>query len=98
MTPGADRRHASVLVLIGGVTVLVVIAYWTSYSSMLELWQQADHHHGLLVFPIAGYLLWRERASLAGAVLRPWAWGIPLLVALVGLWLLSRAIGVQAGE
>jgi len=91
-------RQLTPLLLIAGVTALVLLVYSESYGTMLQLWQQTDHHHGLLVFPIVGYLLWRARVPLSSAHLKPWLPGVLLLAALVGGWLLGRATGVQAIE
>lgn len=93
-----NDRELTPLLLIAGIAALVAVVYSPSYATMLALWQQTDHHHGLLVFPIVGYLLWRGRASIADARLAPWGWGIPILAGLVATWLLARAVGVQAAE
>ena len=95
----ADQGQGLVtLFLIAGVSGLVALIYSRSFSTMAELWQQSSHQHGLLVFPIAAYLLWRSRQGLKDIQPEPWAWGVGLLLVLVLAWLLSRAAGIQVGE
>lgn len=94
----SSDRTLITLALIVGIAGLVVVVYGVSFSAMVELWQHSDYRYGVLVFPIVGYLLWRSRATLASADLRPCAWGLALLALLVCCWAVSRMAGVQAAE
>ena len=95
---GASEREVVALLLVAGIAGLVAILYSSSFVSMVQLWRYGDHHHGVLVFPIAAYFLWRSRHGLAALPVRPWGWGIGLLSVLVLGWVVSRGIGVQAAE
>jgi exosortase A len=93
-----DRRSTTTLLLIVAVTALVAIVFADSFSSMAKLWQHSDHRHGVLVFPIAAYLLWRTRAEMAREQPQPWIWGAALVVGLVLVCVVARAVGVQLVE
>jgi hypothetical protein len=43
-------------------------------------WNVTTYSHGLVIFPISGYLIWRKRGSLAELTPRPQPLGL-LLVA-----------------
>ena len=86
------------LFLLLAVTCVVAVVYIDSFRSMFGVLGFDSNSQGLLVFPISAFLLWKSRAQLAGALLRPWAAGVPILIALALLWALSRELGVQAGE
>lgn len=91
-------QGVSVLLLIGVVAALVVMLYAESYATMAAMWHQGSHNYGLVVFPIAAFLLWRLRGTLGSVELKPWPWGLPLLAALTLAWMLGRVLGVQVVE
>ena len=51
------------------IVVFVVLTYWISFSSLVDLWQQTDHAYGILVFPICAFLIWRLRREIRNAAL-----------------------------
>ena len=81
-----------------GLGVLVVLAFAESYASMWQLWQSANHQHGSLVFPIAVFLIWRQRHALAHVLPTPDARGLLLLLVVLIGWLLARLTGIQLVE
>ena len=91
-------RTVLTLLLIAGVAGLVAVIYAGSFATLAELWKNNDHRHGALAFPITAFLLWRSRFELSGVTLRPWGWGLALILGLVVVWCLSRAVGLQATE
>jgi exosortase A len=93
-----ERRELTALLVIAGLAALVVLLYAASFASMATVWRSSDYRHGVIVFPVSAYLLWRLRRPLAAAELRPSAWGLLLLVPGVLLWSVARAIGVQTAE
>jgi exosortase A len=93
-----DSRGAVVLALVAGLAAVVLVVYWDTFLSILQLWRSAQHGHGVLVFPIAAYLLWRLREPLARIELQPTWWGAIPLLGFVLLWFVSATIGIQAVE
>ncbi len=98
MSAHAERQMSTPLLLIAGIAALVVVLYLGSYTVMAQMWGQSAHNHGYVVLPISAILLWRLRASLAEAEIRPWGWGLPVLAALALAWGLANVLGVQVVE
>jgi exosortase A len=94
----ASRRELTAPLLIGALALLVAVIYSDSFLSMVEAWSYSSYRHGFVVLPISAYLLWRLRGPLTVVELRPWPWGIAPLVAVVALWFVARAVGVQVVE
>lgn len=70
------------------VTVLTV--YWPTLRSMAAVWARSDtYSHGVLVLPIALWLIVRARHAIAAATPRPCWWGLAPLVASVLTWLVA---------
>lgn len=85
-----------------GIAVAVIAGvawtYWPSFARMMGMWSLSDYQYGWLVYPIALYLLWSKRAEL-GKVPMQASWsGVGVVAALVLLWLVARAAGVQVVE
>ena len=55
-----------ILALLIGIFTFLIVVFGGSFSSMWDLWQTSDHRHGLLVFPISAFLIWRKRHELVG--------------------------------
>lgn len=101
-TPAAPTPEMSVALLRFGavmaVWLLVAAAYRSSFAGMWEQWNQSDHAHGLVVIPIAVFLIWRQRFSLAAVSIQPSAIGFVAVLVFVGLWVLARLMSVQVVE
>ena len=94
----ANQHYARTVLFVFGIAAFVLIVFSSSVGSMWQLWQTSDHRHGLLVIPIAAFLVWRQRAALEAAIVRVFWPGILLVVLLVLLWVASRLAGVQVLE
>ena len=79
-----------------GVLSLVVLVFWPTLLSMIEIWDRSETFtHGYLIFPISVWLIWRERDVLAQIRPCPDLRGLVLL-ALAGVaWLLADAGSVN---
>ena len=87
-------RQLAPLMLIAVIAGLVIAVYRDSYASMAAMWAQSSSYgHGVLIFPISAYLIWRQRNGLAAENVRPWPLAILAVAVLVALWLVSRAVG-----
>ncbi|MYM71694.1 exosortase A, partial [Duganella sp. FT134W] len=67
-------------------TAAAMVALW---------WRSATFNHGFLILPVAGWLVWRQRAALQGVAHRPWPAGLLLLTLLGAVWLLAEVANVQ---
>jgi exosortase len=84
------------LFALGAATLVVGLAYRPNFQILFSIWwEDPNYSHGLLVIPIALYILWQrlsdpEPKSSAGAVPAPW-WGWIFLI----LVLVARAIAYE---
>ena len=85
-----DHPVTQRLAVIVGIGAFIVVVFGASYSSMWDLWQTSDHQHGLLVFPISMFLIWRLRYRLVDVPLTPSAMGLLLIVPLALAWFIAR--------
>jgi exosortase A len=94
----STRRDLVSLLSIVVVAGLVASVYAPTFVAMAHQWQYADHRQCVLIFPIAGYLLWRLRADLGTVPLVPSVAGVVALAALVLVWVVAKGAGVEAAE
>ncbi|MCB1845105.1 MAG: EpsI family protein [Halioglobus sp.] len=88
------RPHALILIAM----LVIIAAYWASYSVMLGMWSLATYEYGWFVFPISGAMLWHNRIRIENA---PLSSSFPALLILCGLvfaWLFAKAVSVQVVE
>ena len=95
-----SQRHfgLSRLALLAGVVVFVIVSFWGSFESLFALWQQTDHRHGTLVFPIAAFLIWRLRPEVEHLAIAGEPKGLLILVALLFAWVVAHLAGIQVAE
>jgi exosortase len=80
----SDQRIALTFSLVGGAVFLW--AYWTTLADTAQRWAHDPmYSHGYLVPIFALVLLWLRRDRLATGSWRPSGWGLPLLLAGVGI-------------
>ncbi len=97
----ADLRHGmrgTALSLLAGI-LIVGFLFQTEIVTAVQTWDESTaYNHCFMVIPIALYLLWDRRSSLAGLAARPLPWvalaGIPLAAA----WLLTERLGIMEGR
>lgn len=99
--PAADLTphwRTAAAVAVAGILALLGI-YHETFGSMAEIWWRSDTFaHGLLIFPISGWLVWRRREAVSRIPPRLDYRAAPVL-ALAGLgWLVAQAVGVQVVE
>jgi exosortase A len=76
--------------LLGILLLWLVAWYWDTLVSMISIWYRSETFaHGFVVFPIAGWLVWRQRRELAELVPTPSTSGLPIVLMLAGtaIWL-----------
>src|SRR5208282_5461650 len=79
----------------GVLFVLVAWLYFPIISRLAEqCWNDPNWSHGFVVPIFSIFVLWRERARLAGLEPHPSAWGLPLLVLAMGILI----VGVLGAE
>lgn len=76
-----------------GLLVLgaLLLAYRPVVESLVHQWiHNEDYSHGLLVAPVAAYLVWRKREALKATVVRSDWRGLPLLFAAVAVFIVGE--------
>ena len=86
----AVRRHFTIAgnILIAVAMIIAIVPFRDALGALYDIWNiQPEYSHGILVPPLAAYLVWRERAWLATTpFIGSWA-GIPLILAGIVMWL-----------
>lgn len=90
LTTRGVQRPAAAFGAVSATVLLVFALFWPTTASMVEIWQRSEtFQHCFAVIPIALWLVWNERARLAGAPARPF-WPGLIAIALLGFaWLLG---------
>lgn len=83
--------------LSAGLLAIAVLIYWPSVAALWSWWTNDNHSgaHGLLVAPLAVWLLYRGRDRLATVPVRPSNLGAALLVICSVAWLVFWRAGLQ---
>ena len=93
--------HRLELVRLTGLVVLltlVVVLYWSSFSSMIAMWSLSSYRHGYLIPFISLGLIWMVRRPLLST---PWVgswWGVGGVAVCLLVWVVARLTSAQAAE
>ena len=60
--------------------ILVAVYLPVLYDLSLDWYRDANYSHGFLVPLVSGYLLWKDRARLAGLPRIQSTWGLPIII------------------
>lgn len=87
----------------GGLLILTMAltlwAFADTAASVVAVWFRSETYaHGLLVIPVAAYLLWQRRQRLLQAAPRAQPWAALLVAGAGGLWAVGRLGAVLSFE
>jgi len=86
-----DRRVTPMWMLVLVTMGIVIWAYWSTLSEVVERWaNDPQYSHGFLVPLFSVYLLWARRNQLRTGVFEPRWWGLGIVGIAVVLRLLSH--------
>ena len=78
---------------LAGATLLIatlIFLYFRVVASLIDQWlHDPDYSHGFLVPILAFWILWRQRRRLAELPAAPNWWGVPIVLAAMGLLILG---------
>lgn len=103
LEPGADSKyldgeliaHARALFVILAV---IFVAYFGTFRSLAGVWLNTGTFlHGIIIFPISSYLVWRKWPVLRQIRTKPFRPGVLVLILLALIWLASDFLGIQVG-
>ncbi|NTV70727.1 MAG: exosortase A [Azonexaceae bacterium] len=85
------------LAAIAAILLWIGYWYWGTLEAMAEIWWRSETYtHGLIVPPIAIWLIWRDRQRPAAMQPRATIWAALPLACFVFLWLLGDLTAVNA--
>ncbi|NND46613.1 MAG: exosortase A, partial [Woeseiaceae bacterium] len=80
------------------VLITVSVLYFDTFRSMVAIWLRSDTFlHGIIIFPISFYLVWRKWPQLRSISPKPFIPGLFLLVGVSIAWFVADALGIQVG-
>lgn len=89
-----DRIGAALLT--GAALIAILAGYYQTTWSIISIWERSETFaHGILIFPISAYLIWRQRKSLNAIEFRPNLSVLLILVFLGFGWLLASLASAQ---
>ena len=89
MTAVPRRPPALSLAALAG---LVLLMYAPTLAYLFhDWWHNPDYSHGFFIPPIAAFFLWRKRDLLLSLPARPSNWGLPVVLAALGIFVLACA-------
>lgn len=90
-----DQRCSEALCVFSLAVLALLALFWPTVRFMVETWWNVTTYgHGLVIFPISGYLIWRKRATLSELTPRPQPLGLLLVAGAAFAWLLGDFVGV----
>ncbi|MBU1363411.1 MAG: exosortase A [Gammaproteobacteria bacterium] len=85
------------LTAIAAILLWIGYWYWGTLEAMAHIWWRSETYtHGIIVPPIALWLIWRDRQRLAAMQPQATGWFALPLAGLVFLWLLGDLTAVNA--
>lgn len=91
MQPPQDRTVVALALCVGAFGWL----YSHTFSKLVHDWAtDGNYSHGFLIIPLAGYLAWERRATLASLVVRPSNIGLGLIAASL-MVLIAGTLGAE---
>jgi exosortase A len=98
MAPSLSKWLQATAISLASVVALLLVYYGTT-ASIVAIWIRSETYaHGFVIFPIAAYLIWRQRAQIAGLTPAPEWRGLVLFIPLGLGWLagnVARVLVVQ---
>ncbi len=75
--------------------VAVIIAFWDTSASLVNLWANSDAYgHGFFIPPIAAYLVWSRRDQVLALPPRPTPLGLVLTLGACLVWVVAQAASI----
>lgn len=79
------------------LALLILAAYRGTAESILQIWSHVQtYNHGFVVLPIALWLIWRQRETLANVEPEPAPWVLIPFFGLAALWWIGHLVSVAA--
>jgi len=97
ISPWRELRAALPALMLGLAALGVV--FWREMAAAVEVWDASTaYNHCFLVIPIAAWMAWERRASIAYVPVRPDMRAVVLTLPLGAIWFLADRIGIMEGR
>lgn len=84
---------------VGVVLMALLLLYFNTVTSITAIWWRSETFaHGMLIFPISGYMIWIRRHKIRQLHPRPQPIAVLLVLLLAVGWLLARVADVLFAE
>ena len=101
MTDHSESLDNTVLLRLSGLVGLictVIIIFWPTVQSMIEMWSISSFRHGYLVPFIVLFLLWQHLPAFQQEQWRGSILGLTGVLGMVLLWMIASLTSVQVLE
>jgi len=83
--------------MLGAAFALMLALYWPGVTALVHIWlNSVTYAHGMMIVPLALWLIWLKRGQLAPLRPVPSSWGIAMIAALGCLWFAGRIVDVTS--
>lgn len=90
---GWPAALAALTIAAGGL----IAFYWDTAALMVRIWERSETFtHCFLIPPLALWLAWRRRSTLAAVPVRPWWPVLGVMLLMAGVWLLAQLAAINA--
>ncbi|MDX1538449.1 exosortase A [Arsukibacterium sp.] len=94
--PAFSSAARSYVIALALLLLTWLLCFGATLWSMIEIWLRSDTYaHGILIFPISLFLIWRKRQHIAATPLQSSFIALPFLFALVAVWYFANAVAVN---
>jgi exosortase A len=94
--PQLTKPARAYVIALGALLIVWLLCFAETLWSMANIWLRSDTYaHGILIFPISLFLIWRKRQHIAATPLQPSYLALPLLSVLVIVWFFANAVAVN---
>lgn len=94
-----EYRFLSNIVILFGLLLLVVSAYWSSYVSMIDIWYRSETFaHGFLIIPLVIFLVYRRGVKIDRLFTETSILSLFTLCVVIAFWLVARFVSINVLE
>src|SRR5205814_1171202 len=84
--------------ILAGLVVLLGL-FWQTAASAFHIWMTTSaYNYAVLIAPIALYLIWEQRATIAPMAPAPSGWGVALAAIFGAGWFLASVLDINEGK
>lgn len=95
----SNSINYKITILVIGIVLAVPALFYRTTAQMFHVWMVNETFtHGLLIFPISCWLIWRQRNVLLQCTIKPDPRVLVLVVPVLFFWFLANAIDVQVAK